>query len=430
MVVRQPALADQGLLFEEPKGLGSEGIFEWFRYVQDFSGEFAVQWLKRLAGPGMTIWEPFSGSGTTLLASQLLGHRSWGCDTNPFMVEVAKAKTDWSLSIEALGDIGLECYRQYVDVVGAFAGDPSSAILCPWKEYEDSTSDVHADYPDDKNLPRWISPAVLNRFQTLVRIVDRIDDERICRFMRLAAASLIIPASNMTFRPNICYKPKPNVDVPLGAMFRARLEDMLADYKAVVDNAHVPATVVLGDSRSDGPESADVVFTSPPYPNDMEYVHQTRLELALLGHISERRDLTAIKKRMISSSVKLVYRDNEWQKALGLQVPGVANVYEPIARTLEGRNWGWNAADMVAQYFGGMRAVMRNWRERLTPGGVAAVVVGDSAFNGVKVETDILTAEVARLEGFSLDAIEVFRSRWNTKHDIELRESVVLLHRH
>jgi hypothetical protein len=156
-------------------------------------------------------------------------------------------------------------------------------------------------------------------------------------------------------------------------------------------------------------------------------VHQTRLELALLRYVTDRHGLTALKKQMISSSVKLVYKENGWQKEAGLEVPGVAKVYAPIAETLAGRGWGWNAADMTAQFFGGMRAVLANWHRRLPPGAVAAVVIGDSAFNGVKVRSDVLLAETAQLEGLACEGIEVFRSRWNSKHDIELRESVVLL---
>jgi hypothetical protein len=84
---------------------------------------------------------------------------------------------------------------------------------------------------------------------------------------------------------------------------------------------------------------------------------------------------------------------------------------------------------MIAHYFGGMRRVIENWYHRLPSGGQAAVIIGDSAFNGVKVETDHLLAETAELSGMIVEGLEVFRSRWNTKHDVELRETVLLLKR-
>jgi len=256
-----------------------------------------------------------------------------------------------------------------------------------------------------------------------------IEDARVRRFLNLAAASLLIPASNMTLRLNICYKARPTLDHPVVAHFEARATRMLAGYKQVYGSSNVNASIQLGDARTDGPTNAELVFTSPPYPNDMEYVHQTRLELAILNYVQNPHDLTRLKKQMISSSVKLVYRENNWQKELGLEAPDVWAVCEVAAATLEGCNWDWNAADMAAHYFGGMRRVIENWHCRLRPGGQAAVVIGDSAFNGVKVETDRLLAETAELTGMIMEGIEAFRTRWNTKNDIELHEAVLLLRR-
>jgi hypothetical protein len=402
----------------------SDGIFGWYQYIQDFTGSFALDWLKRLAQSGTNIWEPFAGSGTTLVAAKMLGLDVTGFDISPFMVDVARTKVDWSLDPQDI-EAALE---QVLEVVAVErATEPLEVVRGHWDAYDAVVGAAKVSYPGDKKLQKWIAPSVVCRCQALLDAIDRVPDARNRRFLRLAAASTLIPASNMSFRPNICYETHPTLDFPVVSYFDNRVRQMIVDYEPFADAGQSSTEVHLGDARTDGPTEADLVFTSPPYPNDMEYVHQTRLELALLNYVSDRRDLTALKKQMISSSVKLVYRDNEWQKAQGLEIPGVAKVFKPLAATLEGRNWGWNAADMTAQFFGGMRAVLRNWHQRLATGGRAAVVIGDSAFNGVKISTDMLLAETADLEGFDCEDIEVFRSRWNTKHNIELRESVVVL---
>jgi hypothetical protein len=401
----------------------SDGIYGWYRYIQDFTGDFALDWLKSIARPGDLIWEPFAGSGTTLVAAKSLGYESIGFEMNPFMVDVARVKLDWSTPIRGLLR-SLE--RVLTDLDAERLAEPVETVKGTWKDYESHTVDGWETYPEDKKLRRWISPAVLRRVQNLLVRLE-LEDRRERSFLRLAAASIMIPASNMTFRPNICYESRPNLDYPVLAEFEARARGMIEDFRAVAGRGHPKSVVKQGDARIDGPNVAQVIFTSPPYPNDMEYVHQTRLELALLGYVHERTDLTRLKKQMLSSSVKLVYRENEWQKEDGLGLDGVADVYRQVAATLEGKNWGWNPADMIAQYFGGMRTVTRNWHQRLSPGGTAAVVIGDSAFNGVKIPTDELLAETAEREGFVCDGIEVFRTRWNTKHGIELRESVVVL---
>lgn len=403
----------------------SDGIFGWYHFIQDFTGQFALKWLKELCKPGDIIWEPFSGSGTTLVAAKLLGYNSIGYDISPFMVDVARVKVDWSIDTS---QIEQELHSVLNQLSTSKASEPAVGLRTTWDEYDHHLNTTKALYLSDKRLSKWIAPRVTVRVQELLKAVDGISNIQIKRFLRLAAASILIPASNMTFRPNICYERRPHIDYPVVQYFQERALDMISDYRSLKTNEYpASAQVDIGDARYIGPPKADLIFTSPPYPNDMEYVHQTRLELVLLEYINGTRELTELKKQMISSSVKLVYRSNEWQRKYGLEIPGVKDIYLPVKETLKGRNWGWNAAEMIAQYFGGMRIVFKNWAAILPPGATVAIVIGDSAFNGVKVPSDRLLAEAASMEGISLDSIDVFRTRWNTKHDIELRESVVIL---
>lgn len=409
---------------QNTNGIG-DGIFSWYHFIQDFTGQFALEWLNQLSKPGDVIWEPFSGSGTTLVAAKLLGHNSIGYDISPFMVDVARVKIDWSIDTSNIEQEFCSILNQ---LSTSRASEPDVGLRISWDEYNHHLDPTTPLYLSDKKLSKWIAPRVAVRVQELLKVVDRINDIRIKRFFRLAAASVLIPASNMTFRPNICYERQPHIDYPVVQFFQERALDMISVYRSLTANEYPAlAQVSIGDARYVGPPKADLIFTSPPYPNDMEYVHQTRLELILLEYINGARELTKLKKKMISSSVKLVYKSNDWQRKYGLEIPGVKDIYIPVKETLKGRNWGWNAAEMIAQYFGGMRLVFKNWAKSLSPGGIVAIVIGDSAFNGVKVPSDKLLAEAASMEGLSLDCIDVFRTRWNTKHDIELRESVVIL---
>ena len=62
------------------------------------------------------------------------------------------------------------------------------------------------------------------------------------------------------------------------------------------------------------PNSIDAVITSPPYPNEKDYSRTVRLESVLLGHIHERSDLQAMKRGLVRSNTRGVYRndDDEW----------------------------------------------------------------------------------------------------------------------
>jgi len=128
----------------------SDGIFGWYRYIQDFTGEFALEWLGRIAQSGDSIWEPFSGSGTTLVAAKLLGYESVGHDISPFMVDVARTKVDWTVcpsSIhEALNDVLnrlSECHST----------EPPVGVRVTWDEYgERAHSCFKHDVPSEHLL--------------------------------------------------------------------------------------------------------------------------------------------------------------------------------------------------------------------------------------------------------------------------------------
>ena len=55
--------------------------------------------------------------------------------------------------------------------------------------------------------------------------------------------------------------------------------------------------------------------TSPPYPNEKDYTRTTRLESVLLGFVSREDELRALKRVLIRSNTRGVYReddDDQW----------------------------------------------------------------------------------------------------------------------
>ncbi len=73
--------------------------------------------------------------------------------------------------------------------------------------------------------------------------------------------------------------------------------------------------VLYGDSRklhnSLKPSSISAVFIFPPYPNEKDYARTTRLESVLPGFINDKDDLRAIKKGLIRSNTRNVYKDDD-----------------------------------------------------------------------------------------------------------------------
>lgn len=71
-------------------------------YFTMFPLEYPLRVLKRHRKHGPVVLDPFCGRGTTLFAARSLGFRSWGIDSSPVAVAIAKAKLSNSTAEDAL----------------------------------------------------------------------------------------------------------------------------------------------------------------------------------------------------------------------------------------------------------------------------------------------------------------------------------------
>ena len=85
---------------------------------------------------------------------------------------------------------------------------------------------------------------------------------------------------------------------------------------------------------------------------------------------------------------------------------------------------------VVHRYFADLARVLVRVRDALKPGGRFVLVVGDSLLAGVYVPGDLILARIGEKVGFSIDSVEVARSRRSgQRRSFALRESIVTLRR-
>ena len=76
-------------------------VHRWFRYSAGFSGAWAEDLISQEAeGRDVQVFDPFAGSGTTLVAAEHCGVESWGIDSHTFVSRVARAKLAYRSSPE------------------------------------------------------------------------------------------------------------------------------------------------------------------------------------------------------------------------------------------------------------------------------------------------------------------------------------------
>jgi len=280
-----------------------------------------------------------------------------------------------------------------------------------------------------------ISPLPLHKTLVLRDCMDECKSRKGYSHLRLALAKAIVfSISNLHFGPEVGVAP-PKSDVPVLASWLAVAQGIADDLRSLAGAAVVPAEVFHRDARDAHaflePASIDCVITSPPYPNEKDYTRTTRLESVLLGLIRSKSDLQQLKRNLVRSNTRGVYkadRDDKWIAA-HKEIDRIAQAIE--ARRLQlGKTSGFERmyARVTKLYFGGMARHLAGLRPALRPGAQLAYVVGDQAsYLRVMIRTGKLLADIAESLGYEVVGIDLFRTRLATATREQLREEVVLL---
>jgi DNA modification methylase len=151
------------------------------------------------------------------------------------------------------------------------------------------------------------------------------------------------------------------------------------------------ADIAIDDARilkSVRPRSVDVVLTSPPYLNAIDYLRGHRLALTWLGWripTLKRVRSGAIGAERAADDPRLA-REGE-----------LSSVLSDARGRLSSRKRGW-----IERYLIDMDRVMRALARVARPGATVVLVVGNSTLDGVFVRTADALVELAEMRGFSL----------------------------
>jgi hypothetical protein len=275
----------------------------------------------------------------------------------------------------------------------------------------------------------------LHKTLVLLDALAQHHDERFINHERLALAdALVNEISNLHFGPEVGVGPA-KLDVPVISLWLDGIRTMVQDLENLPHDKNTQATVYRADARDIAStlpsNSVDAVITSPPYPNEKDYTRTTRLESVLLGFIRSKEDLRNLKKQLIRSNTRGVYKvDTD-----DLLVAGHSEI-ERIAEAIETRrielkkDSGFEKlyARVTKLYFGGMIRHLSELRRVLRPGAQLAYVVGDQAsYLRVMIRTGQILADIATSLGYEVVGIDLFRTRLSTATREQLREEVVLL---
>ncbi len=405
---------------------------EWYRFVLSFPPHLVREYAHRFElGGSQCLLDPFCGTGTTLVEAKKRGVPSIGLEAVAVSRLAATTKVDWSPDPDGL-----------VEHAGLIA-EKALAMLSA-----DGISDEPTSVPPPdvrlRSLPEQaaklllkdsISPLPLHKVLVLKEALEGEHDRRFAAHELLALARVLpTQVGNLRLGPEVGVG-RVKQDASVVSRWLSCVRSMSDDLRYLGPLNATPSRAVDGDARTVDmhiePNSVDAVITSPPYPNEKDYSRTVRLESVLLGHIHERSDLQAMKRRLVRSNTRGVYRnddDDAW-------ISGDPEV-ERISAAIEARRIALGKESgfermyhrVTKLYFGGMARHFASLSNVLRPGARLAYVVGDQAsYLRVMIRTGEILAEVAGRAGYEVEAIDLFRTRHATATNEQLREEVLVL---
>lgn len=329
----------------------------------------------------LRILDPMAGSGTTLASARAKGHQAIGCDTDPLALLIARG---WC------SDVDSDVLRYRAELVLERARKLSEELT------KENAYPSKADGETRKFLDFWFDDTNRIQLTALSRCISRVHaliDRSLlwCAFSRLIitkkmGVSLAMDISHS--RPHRKYETAPIqafdkfIDAVNYIIKKAPFKDAIK----------IPAAIIRqGDARKlpFRSKSCDMVITSPPYLNAIDYIRGHKFSLVWMGHSI--------------SSLRLIRTDN-----IGSENSGTSKKADQFQETLQRmgdvqkldcRHFG-----MVMRYVVEMNRVFSECRRVLKDDGQAVFVIGDSTLRGLFIKNSEGLIHLAHKNGFRITA--------------------------
>ncbi len=354
--------------------------------IHAFAAKFPPQlpraFIEQLTRPGDTVLDPMMGSGTTVLEATLLGRRAIGVDLDPLAVRVSRVKTR---------GVDQEYLRTAGDSVVANAPmllmDKAALETEIKRRFDPATRDF---------LDYWFTPETQHELLALLLSIEDEPDTEVREVLEVVFSSIIITKSGgVSLARDLAHTRPHRVASKMVRsaieQFRIRLRKSLTALLALPDDA-LPVALHHADARElpIDDESVDLVITSPPYANAIDYMRAHKFSLVWFGE-----PISSL------SELRSTYIGSENSRgAIADDLPaGAARCVLELAQRDPRR------ARVLQKYLVEMRAALAEIFRVLRAGRAAGIVVGPSTMRGIRVQTQECLAEVSQQLGFDVVGI-------------------------
>ena len=361
---------------------------EFTHGIHRFPAKFIPQiprWaLKQFSTPSSHVIDPFMGSGTTLVEGLLAGVKITGYDIDPLARLISQAKTALPTS-DRIAELGLE-------------------INAKWKY---TVEQLQPPMPDIVNFDHWFSLDAWAKLQSLLNEIHTLACSSTERdFLLVIFSSIIRWVSNADDQSQKTYVSGTNPKSPpdVAKLFWRSFQRAVTGLQSLEVARNPAATIHITPNTNAlalglDPESIDLVITSPPYLDSVDYMYNLMLEYFWLG------SLIGVKDRKTFNQLR--------RNSLGAKNPNSvsATLPEGLADLITIDQLPLARRGAVIAYFQSMASHFRVVSQAMRMGARYVLVIGNSQTEIGIVPVHDCLVRLAAAEGLELEKAFAYRIR-------------------
>ena len=324
----------------------------------------------------LRVLDPMSGSGTVVAMAARAGHTAIGVDVDPLSVLLASV---WASDISS-ADVR-KCAREALNKAQAICRTLSA------KDAFLTTDDETAKF-----IKYWFDLPNRRQLGALALAIRNQSDPLMqralwCAFSRMIiakTATVSLAADIPHSRP---HRVRDRAEYRAFSRFPDCIDGMLRVFEKSAHGGGV-AQVSVGDARKLAVEanSIDLIITSPPYLNAIDYMRTSRFSLVWMGYTIPA--LRAIRAKSIGTEIGLREKSQEIDQVVELMTN--SQMLPPPEHS------------MVRRFVVDMDDAISESARVLNSGGRATYVVGNSTLRGIFVKNSDCVTHLARKNGLSV----------------------------
>lgn len=270
----------------------SDLIHNMHPYPAKFIAEIPRTLIKYLPIPDNSlIFDPFCGSGVTLIEAQRAGIESLGIDLNPIACLISKVKT------QPLSANFLPVVKEIVEHCISFNGKVS--------------------IPNISNIDHWFKKEIQTGLTILLNKINSIEDQGLIDPLKFCFSSIVVKVSNQDSDTRYAAVQNSITKQDVFTLFLQVAEKL---NKAKSSFSYTSTSTVINKNsllltNNDFNKKIGLVITSPPYPNAYEYWLYHKYRMWWLGY-----DPLTVKDQEIGARAHYFKKDHQTEEDFIVQM--------------------------------------------------------------------------------------------------------------